>query len=118
MAKPRTIGNMIAPPRFLAFIFVLIVGVPLAAKLMHNRPLGIMAGFDVAAIVFLLLCISLLGTREAAVIREHAIQNDANRHLLLGLTGIVMAVLLIAIAAASVAHNPEPTTTTLIIGTL
>ena len=118
MAKSRTIGNILAPPRFLAFIAVLIVGVPLAAKLLHNWPLGIMAGFDVAALAFLLLCVSLLGTREAAVIREHAIQNDANRHLLLGLTGIVMAVLLIAIAAESVGHNPEPFTKTLIIGTL
>ena len=58
-----------------------------------------MSTFDVSATVFLASCITLLGTREARVIREHAKANDANRVLLLVLTGIVMAVLLIAIRA-------------------
>ena len=53
-----------------------------------------MAAFDVAAMVFLLSCAPLLGTREARVIRDHARANDANRHVLLAITGVVMAVLL------------------------
>jgi uncharacterized membrane protein len=77
-----------------------------------------MAGFDVAAIVFLASSMPLLGTREAAVIRQHAIANDANRTLLLAITGIVMAVLLFAIAAETVGHPPEPFTRILIVGTL
>jgi uncharacterized membrane protein len=72
----------------------------------------------VAAALFLVLCIPLLSTREAGVIREHATQNDANRHILLAITGIVMAVLLTAIAAETVGHNPQPFTKSLIIGTL
>ena len=52
------------------------------------------------------------------MIREHAAENDANRVLLLVLTGIVMAVLLIAIAAETVGHNPQPLTKALIIVTL
>ena len=44
--------------------------------------------------------------------------NDANRHVLLAITGIVMAVLLIAIAAEAVGHNPQPFTKALIIATL
>lgn len=118
MVKPRTIGNVIAPPRFLAFIVVLIVSVPISAQLFHRWTLGVIAGFDVAAIVFLLSCLSLLGTREAHVIRRHATANDANRKVLLAITGVVMAALLTAIAAETVGHNPEPFTKTLIILTL
>ncbi len=118
MAKPETIGNKIAPPRFLAFVALLMIGVPAGHQLLGNWALGAMAGFDVAAIVFLGSCVSLLGTREARVIREHAQANDANRIGLLVVTGIVMAVLLIAIAAEAVGKNPQPFTKTLIIVTL
>ena len=118
MAKPQTIGNMIAPPRFLAFMAALIVSFPIASHEFHRWALGAMAAFDIAAILFLLSCIPLLSTREARVIREHAVQNDANRLLLLVVTGIVMAVLLTAIAAEAVGHNPQPFTKALIISTL
>jgi uncharacterized membrane protein len=118
MAKPRTIGNMIAPPRFLAFMAVLVATFPIASHAFHRWALGAMAAFDVASILFLLSCLPLLGTREAEAIREHAEQNDANRHVLLAITGVVMAVLLTAIAAESIGHNPQPFTKGLIIGTL
>jgi len=118
MAKPRTIGNMIAPPRFLAFLVVLVAGTLFGHAMLGGWALGAMAGFDVAAFVFLASCISLLGTKEASKIREHAAQNDANRIGLLVITGIVMTVLLIAIAAEAVGKNPEPFTKGLIIVTL
>ena len=118
MTKPRTIGNMIAPPRFLAFIIVLVAGVPLAHPLLHRWALSVMAAFDVAAIIFLALCLPLLRTQEAAVIRHHAASNDANRRVLLAITGIVMTVLFVAIAAEVIGHNPQPLTKALIIGTL
>jgi uncharacterized membrane protein len=118
MAKPRTIGNMIAAPRFLAFLAILVIAAPLADRLLHDIYLAAMAGFDIAASVFLLSAISLLGTREAATIRENAIANDANKTLLLVITGIVMAVLLVCIAAETVGHPPQPVTRILIIGTL
>jgi uncharacterized membrane protein len=118
MAKPRTIGNTIAPSRFLAFMAALIVAFPVASHGFHRWALGAMAAFDFASILFLLSCLSLLSTREAEAIREHAEQNDANRHILLAITGIVMAVLLTAIAAEAVGHNPQPFTKGLIIGTL
>jgi len=97
---------------------VLIVGVPIGHELLGNWALGAMAGFDLAAIVFLLSCISLLGTREARIIRDHANANDANRVLLLAITGTVLAILLIAIAAEAVGKSPQPLTKTLIILTL
>jgi hypothetical protein len=65
MASGLSIGNRIAPPRFLAFLAILAVGVPIGRSLLGNWALGAMAGFDVGASVFLLSCIPLLGTREA-----------------------------------------------------
>src|SRR4051812_5515595 len=118
MAKPLTIGNKIAPPRFLAFIAILIVGVPLGHQLLGNWAIGAMAGFDIAAAVFLGACVSLLGTREARIIREHAQANDANRIGLLIISGIVVSILLVAIAAEAVGRTPQPLTKTLIIVTL
>jgi uncharacterized membrane protein len=118
MARTNTIGNRIAPPRFLAFMAVLIAGTLFAHAMLGGWALGAMGGFDVAAFVFLASCIPLLGTSEAAQIRDHAAQNDANRIGLLVITGIVMTVLLIAIAAEAVGKNPEPFTKGLIIVTL
>ena len=118
MAKPDTIGNRIAPPRFLAFMAVLIVGFPVFVIILHRWALGAMASFDVAAILFLLVCLPLLRTREAGVIRQHACANDANRRTLLVITGVVMAVLFVAIAAEAIGHNPQPLTKALIIITL
>src|SRR4051812_44215253 len=114
MATRRSIGNMIAPPRFLAFLVTLAVGFPVFDSYLHRWPLSAMASFDVGAILFLMLCVPLLGTREARVIREHAQANDANRALLLALTGIVIATMLIAISAEAVGHNPQPLTRVLI----
>ena len=118
MAKPRTVGNLIAPPRFLAFLAALIVGFPIFVRLLHRWALGAMTAFDAAAILFLVLCLRLLRTQEAAVIRQHAAANDANRRMLLGLTGIVIGTLFVAIAAEAIGHNPQPFTKALIISTL
>ena len=118
MAKPQTIGNMIAPPRFLAFLAMLLVGFPVAMGLLHRWPLAAMGAFDVASLLFLFSCVPLLGTREARVIREHAQANDANRVLLLVLTLVVLGIMLTAISAEAVGHNPQPLTKALIIVTL
>jgi uncharacterized membrane protein len=118
MADRRGIGNWLAPPRFVMFVVVGLLAAIAATMLLRSCALGAMAGFDAAALLFLLSCIPLLGTKEARVIREHAASNDANRHWLLIITGIVMLVLLIAIAAEAVGRSPEPFTKILIIATL
>jgi uncharacterized membrane protein len=118
MAKPRTVGNMIAPWRFLLFLALLLVAGLVTHRVFADFPLTAMAGFDISAGVFLLSCIPLLRTREAALIRDHAARNDANRTLLLAITGIVMTVLLLSIASETVGHRPEPVTKILIIITL
>jgi uncharacterized membrane protein len=118
MAEQRGIGNTVAPWRFLLFVALLIAGSLVGARFLHARTLGFMAGFDFAAVVFLASCLSLLGTRGAAEIRDHANANDANRTVLLGITGVVMAVLLVAIGAEAMGSNPQPFTRGLIIFTL
>lgn len=118
MTKPRTMGNSIAPWRFVVFFFSLIAGCFAAAFNMDDPWLGLMIGFDVAAAIFLLCCISILRICDPQVIEQQAERNDANRTELLGLTGIVMAVLLISIAAETAFLRPEPATKIVIIATL
>jgi uncharacterized membrane protein len=118
MARPRTIGNMIMPWRFIVFFCTFIaVGLVLGSQF-HNRALGVMAGFDAAAIVFIALCLFLLFIRDPVVIEQIARENDGKRTLLLVLTGIVVAVLMIAVASETVGRNPQPITKILIISTL
>src|SRR5258708_3042237 len=102
MADRRAFATMTSPPPFPGFLVLIVIAAPVASMLLPGRYLGFMAGFDVAAVVFLLACISLLSTREAAVIRDHAIANDANKTLLLFIAGIVVAVLFASIAAETV----------------
>src|SRR5438270_11955388 len=97
MAKPRTMGNMIAPPRFVAFVVILGAAAFPASLWLHGIWVGIIAAFDVAAVIFLISTAPLLRITDAARIEALADENDANRPLLLALTGLVTAVLLIAV---------------------
>ena len=118
MAKRRAFGNMTSAPRFLAFLVVLVIGTWVGTRFLPSFYLSFMAGFDVAAIVFLAACVSLLSTREAAVIRDHALANDANKTLLLIIAGLVVTVLFASIASETVGQRPEPLTKSLVIATL
>jgi uncharacterized membrane protein len=118
MANQRTISNSIAPWRFIAFIAVLLVGaVPLSLWL-GNWGLGIIDAFDIAAILFLLLCWRVVRIDDPQEMERMAQLNDANRTLLLIITAIVMAVLLIAVADETVGRNPQTFARALIITTL
>jgi uncharacterized membrane protein len=118
MKKPRTMGNMIAPWRFVVFFLVLVGACITGAMTMDDPLLGLMVGFDVAAAIFLLCCVSILGICDPDMIEVQAERNDANRTELLAFTGIVMAALLIAIGAATAEVRPEPWTKLIIIATL
>ncbi|MEO7601953.1 MAG: DUF1345 domain-containing protein [Sphingomicrobium sp.] len=118
MHKPRTMGNSIAPWRFVLFLVTLVIACLTGALTMEDPWLGLMIGFDVAAAIFLVSCVSLLSICDPEVIERAAEQNDANRTELLFLTGIVMAVLLISIAAEIANLRPEPVTKIVIILTL
>ena len=118
MAKARTIGNSVAPWRFLVFIAVLIAGAIPASLWLGSWWLGIIYAFDVAAILFLLLCWNILSIEDAAEMERLAQRNDANRTFLLIITGIVVATLLIAVGAETVGRNPHAFAKALIIVTL
>lgn len=118
MHKRWTLGNSIAPWRFVLFFVVLVIACLAGGLGMADPWLGLMVGFDIAAAIFLLACAPVFGIRDAAVIERAAERNDANRTELLVLTGIVMAVLLIAIAAVTANVRPEPWTKAIVILTL
>lgn len=118
MAKTLNIGNKLAPWRFVAFLVVLIAAAVPARDWLGSFPLGIIAAFDLAAALFLGLCWKLLTIQDPMEIERIAGQNDANRTFLLVITGIVTAVLLIAVAAETVGRHPGMFTKALIIATL
>jgi uncharacterized membrane protein len=93
------LGRRVAPPRFLAFLALLVAGFfahreVFAAGWAESAALA----FDVAAAVFLVSLIPLLKERGGEVIRRHADANDANRTLVLVVTAFVMIVVTAAIA--------------------
>lgn len=118
MHKLRTMGNSIAPWRFILFFTTLLIAC-LAGGLGAEDPwLGLMVGFDIAAAIFLLSCLSILRICDPQAIERAAEQNDANRTELLILTGIVMGALLITIAAVTANVRPEPWTKVIVVMTL
>lgn len=99
MAKAKLgIGNRIAPPHFILFVVLLIAGDAIGAWLLGLRH-GLMAGFDAAAGVFLLSLMPVFLKSDPPSMRSQVERNDANRVLLLGITGAVVAVILVTVAA-------------------
>lgn len=92
----RGIGNVVAPWRFLLFAGAL-AGAGAFAIPAYGWRHGFMLGFDAAALLFLLSCIPLLSSRPDKM-RRAACENDANRLVLLVVTGAVALAVLVAIA--------------------
>jgi uncharacterized membrane protein len=98
--KALTIGNRIAPRRFLLFLAVLIgavVGHRAAWPAARWQEAAAMA-FDAAAIVFLCSLVPQLRDSKPETIRAHAARNDANRTLILVVTTSLTFVAMAAIA--------------------
>lgn len=108
MPSVKTIGNRIAPARFLLFLGLLALGCAGGISLLGFER-GLLGGFDIAALAFLLSCAPLfkLGTAE---LRRAAAQNDANRLMLL----VISFLLTLVIFAAIVAQLANPEALTLI----
>ena len=106
MASAKTIGNRLAPARFLLFLGLLALGWTAGIRWLGFER-GLLGGFDLAAIAFLLSCAPLfkLGTAE---LRRAAAENDANRLMLLMLSFLLTLVILAAIAAQLA--NPDSLT--------
>ncbi len=124
----RSIGNRLAPAKFIAFMALLIVAAPAAAWAFHSlahdpwrgaAAKGLMLGFDLAAALFLLACLPLLRIDDPETMRQHAAANDANRTVLLVITAIVSAAILAAVAVETgTGVAPGMKTKLLIVGTL
>src|SRR4030095_178297 len=70
MARQTTIGNHIAPPKFIVFFALLFAGVGGGLEFLP-RAQAIMLGYDFATAVFLLACIPLF-RHKAATMRQAA----------------------------------------------
>lgn len=113
----KGVGGVLAPPRFLLFLGVAAGAVPVGVGALGWR-LGIMAGFDVAALAFLAACWSLVAS-EAAAMRRAAVRNDANRALLLVISALVTLTVLVAVASElSQRGSPRPLALAVIVATL
>jgi uncharacterized membrane protein len=111
------LGNRLAPPRFILFVALTVIGSAIAVP-KRGWAQGSMIAFDIAAFIFFLTIIPLLNDR-ADDMRQAARRNGANRAGLLAITGIVMGVILAAVSAELVqAGKPQAWEIALIIGTL
>jgi len=97
MPSAKTIGNRLAPARFLLFLALLAIGW-IAGVAWLGFEHGLLAGFDLAAFVFLISCapLFLLGVAD---LRRAAAENDANRLTLLAISILLTVVILAAITA-------------------
>jgi uncharacterized membrane protein len=117
MSDKRGIGSWFAPPRFIAFAVILFFASALAISQCSWRT-GVMIGFDAAALVFLLSCLPMLRHR-ADDMRRSASRNDANRFILLLVTGAVTFVILAAVASELMQQgSTKPGAIVLIVATL
>ena len=108
----KNLGRKIAPPRFLLFCLLFPAAAVIAAgPLGPGR--GALAGFSIAAFVFLVSISPLLRQGEADQIRSQAKRNDANRTVLLGITGATMLVVLTAVA--SEVGSPHDTASSVLV---
>jgi len=115
---PRTIGNRIAPARFILFVVLLFAAAPAAMVMLSDWRTGTMVGFDVAGIAFLASCMPLLQVGDPKRMSEDARRNDANRAVLLAVTAIVTLAILATIAALMAGERESPGSRPLVIATL
>lgn len=94
----RTLGNSIAPPRFVAYAAALTI-VAIVVTWQNSAILqDFLIGFDAVTAIFLLSTIPLFRTSDPRVIARHVIENDANRAALLVIALAISAVVLGALA--------------------
>lgn len=116
MTPPKLgIGNRIAPLRFILFV-VGAIGAAAALTMWLTLQQSVMAGFDIAAAGFLVSLWPLFDD-DAAQMRSRSQANDANRAVLLGITGLVMIVILVSVGF-ELSGKPNGLAIALVIGTL
>jgi uncharacterized membrane protein len=124
-SEAKRIGQRLAPPRFVLFLALLIAGTGVRAA-MTGWAAGwahfadaLAVGFDFAALGFLLSLYPLLKTCDVATMRQHSIENDANRPIVLAISTVITLVVLAAIAQElPAAKHGTPGALVRLIGTL
>lgn len=108
----------IAPLRFVLFVVLSVVATGIAAAFAGWQH-AILIGFDTGAAAFLLSLVPLFRNCEADDMRRQAIENDANRILLLAITAVVTLVILVAVALELAAKGkPSAAMIGLVVATL
>jgi len=110
------LGKRIAPPRFIAFALIFVVGLVLAIPA-QGWSRGSMIAFDIAAAIFLISIIPLMRRGEADQIRRQAAANDANRAGLLILTVVTTTIILAAVVTEKM-DKASPASIALVIASL
>jgi uncharacterized membrane protein len=111
------LGKKIAPPRFLVFIVLIVIGLAIGIPAL-GWAIGSMTAFDVAAVTFFIIASPLLDDK-ADEMRTSAERNDANRAVLLAISGLVSLIVLAAVASELMqTGSPKPGMVVLIVGTL
>ncbi len=115
------LGKHVAPPRFVAFLVLLVLGFFVHRSLFGGDKWQDSASmaFDLAAGVFLVSLIPLIRRRGADAIREQADANDANRLLVLLVTTLLTISVMLAISGElDAAKHGHALATVKLIGTL
>lgn len=94
--------SRIFPWRYGMFLALLTIIVPLCIIWQWHE--AVMLGFDIAAITFMASVVPLVGAKPDSM-RKNARVNDANREMMLLLTGIVTLVILVSVAVALSQHG-------------
>ena len=94
---PSAHPSPIFPWRYGMFLALLALAAPLARAMPWHE--AVMAGFDIAAFAFIVTMVPLIDAAPD-MMRRHAAANDANRGMMLLLTGIVSLVILVAVGVA------------------
>ena len=110
------LGRRLAPPRFVLFVLVFAGALALAVPHM-GKGRGVMAAFDIAAFIFLVSLMPLFRHDTPAQMRRSSRSNDANRALLLAVTGAVTLAILVAVES-ELKGNESGAGKLLVIGTL
>lgn len=94
------LGRLVAPPRFVMFIVLLVGGFFVHRELVDPSRWteSFILGFDLAAACFLVSLVPLWREADGSVIRNHADANDANRIVVLLTTLMVMVVVMAGIS--------------------
>jgi uncharacterized membrane protein len=117
MAAKQTLGQRIAPARFLAFLAIFAIAFAASFGVL-GWTRALMTGFDIAGVFFLLAITPVLRANGAAEMHKYAAENDANRVVLLVITGVTMLAILTAVFSEMAVKSGGGPLKPLIVGTL